>query len=275
MTLALTRYQDTTTLSPSFFKLHRFVEGGYAITFLDTLVELDYSVTPIFNEGDQLLYTGVLHLWIKNQDGTKSPVPLVPSLNKMEPDLDWVGIPSKRFYPYRKWINKDGTCGMYTAAVLLSYYKDYLERDLLPDSLHPFQSEDGDKLIMAMKVYIHSLSFRGTIAYDISWGINRFFRDYKVNHKLGYSIKAISHIAPTFGTVSSRLDAPIPKPVIVGTYSWLGAPKNYKNHWVVAYSYAQKDDERYYRVHDNHGRHKAVINVKWTVSSIRLQRTML
>lgn len=275
MTLTLDYISHVITLTPSIFKLVLFNTGGYGVYCFNTLIEADYSLTPIIKEDDILVYKGPLQLYIQDDNKELRPIKFETNSPIIEPNYEWIGIDSERFLPYRKWINKDGTCGMYTAAVLLAYYKDYIEQNIVTESLYPYQSGNGERLIMAMKVYIKSLAIRGTIAYDISFGINRFFREYQTNSKLGYKIKAISNISATFGIVSTRLSSKIPKPVIVGLYSWLGSPKNYKNHWVVAYAYCEDGDNRYYKVHDNHGRHSAIVNVSWTIGSIRLSRAML
>lgn len=264
--------KDTTSLNPLRFKLVRFNEGGYAVVLGKTIIEYDLTMNLLINKNDQLFYHGPLQLFVL-RNNEKEPVPM--DENNNEPQLKWIGIEPKRFKGYRKWINRDDTCGMYTAAVVLAYYKDYIDDKIVTESLYPYRSNQGERLIMAMKVYIKNFAVRGTIAYNISWGVNRFFKDYKTSDRLGYKIKAIANITPTYGIVSTRLTSNIPKPVIVGLYSWLGSPKNYKNHWVVAYAMSNDEENRYYRVHDNHGRYQAVVNVDWTVSSVRLTRSQI
>lgn len=264
---------DIHQLHPHHFFLARLSPSGYVIWTQDEIVEYDLWTNLIIEKEADLFFFGPLRLYTQvDSEFHEVPKEETKPLNELEPKLHWTGIDSKRFYAYRNWVNDGNYCGMFTAAVLLAYYKDYIDTNIVPDSLHPYRSDEGKKLIMAMKVYIKSLSFRGTIASDVAWGINRYLRDYKIKHKTGYHIKAKGSFVSTFGIVKTRLDSEIPKPVIVGLYSWLGSPRNYRNHWVVAYSYSEVDDQRYYRVHDNHGRHRAVINVKWTVGSIRMIR---
>lgn len=266
---------DITQTNGGLISVYRLLPQGYAIVFNATqkIIEYDLSCSLVFNREDVLSYFGPLQLYIKANDSDPWQTVVKQSRFQQEDNgAQWIGIDSEKIKPYAKWINRDNTCGMYCAAALLAYYQDNIEDNLLSETLYKKYSGDGERLIMAMKVYIWSIAIRGTIAYDISVGLNRFFKDYKMNKKLGYKIAAIGNITPTFGIVSSRLSSNIPKPVIVGLYHWLGAPKNYRNHWVMAYSYCEDDQDRYYRVYDNHGRYKAVVNVKWTIGSVRLTR---
>lgn len=81
-------------------------------------------------------------------------------------------------------------------------------------------------------------------------------------------------MATTFGVMKPLLEANIPKPGIIGLFRWLGSPKNYRNHWVVAYAYRKENNQTFYQVHDNHGLYDAVVNVRWTSSVVRLSRKL-
>lgn len=181
---------------------------------------------------------------------------------------DSFGIDSERFKKYARWINTNGTCGMMASAVLLAYYQDYIDDSIVPESIRKKGSDSPEKLYQTLLNDISSFSPVGTIAYDVSLGINRFLRRQRTNHHY----KAKGSLTPTFGIVKTRLKQKEPKPTIVGLNKYLNAPKNYGNHWVLAYRILEIGRDKFYQIHDNHGRYQAMINVKSTIGVVRLLR---
>lgn len=177
----------------------------------------------------------------------------------------WIGIDPQRFKPYQHWINTDATCGMMSTAVLLAYYQDYIDENIIPRSLREKGSSHYQTIYKRLLKEITSFSPKGTIAYDVSMGINRLFRKEQC-----HGFKAKGSLTPTFGIVSEKLTQPIPKPCIVGLNSLLGSPDNYQNHWVVVYRTLQIGNQKYYQVHDNHGNYDTIINARWTIGIVRL-----
>lgn len=188
------------------------------------------------------------------------------SLEDLKHNTNWIGIDSDRFKPYRHWINRGGTCGMMSSAVLLAYYQDYIDESIIPSSLRQKGSTNFNPLYKELMKNITSFNITGTNATDVSMGINRFLRRQKTNQ----NYQAKSTMLTTYGIVKTKLEALVPTPTIVGITPFFDSPKAYKRHWVVAYRALQIGNEKFYQVHDNHGRHDAIINVRWTLTAVRL-----
>jgi hypothetical protein len=236
------------------FKVTSFKDQGYMISKDDEIIEIHpFTKLRVLNPSS-LFYAGVTNL-----QGEYETTHLVDH-------ADSYGIDSERMKRYLSWINKDGTCGMMSAAVLLAYYQDYIDETIIPPSIRTKGSSSPENLYKTLMKDISSFSPVGTIAYDVSMGINRFLRRQETNHLF----KAKGSLTPTFGIVKTRLEQSQPKPSIIGLNKYLNAPKNYGNHWVVAYRILELDNQKYYQVHDNHGRYNAIINARWTVGIVRL-----
>ncbi len=250
------------------FTLITYYPCGYSIAYLNHLIEYDITSLIIIDSQSPLYYFGPLQLFTLSANNTYEPI----IKKQIEPQNTalWVGIEPQRFYNYRNWINHDGTCGMMSAAVLLAYYQDYIDENLLPMSL---RTKDGpsNPLYQSLLKTTPSLLPTGTIAYNVSYGINRLLRRIE-NPKSHVITRSKATITPTFGIVKTRCDSMVPVPTIVGIVTLLNSPENYRNHWVVAYSYQEDQSDKYYRIHDNDGQYQAVINVKWTLSTVKLHR---
>lgn len=260
------RLDQTYPLSPLLVTLYCFYPSGYLIAIKDHIIEYDSQAYFKIKDPKLLRYYGPLQLFYNHKPIERYTLP------QPEDQNDWTGVHSDLFKPYKHWINRDGTCGMLAATVLLSYYQDHIDSNAVHPRLRKPNSTSYEKLYGVMLDYVRSLMIKGTNAADIAFGLNRYFKDYKVDDRLSYTFNARFKMLTTFGIMKPLLTASIPKPAIIGLFSWLGAPKNYRNHWVVAYAYREDNDQIFYQVHDNHGRHAAVINARWTSSVIRLNR---
>lgn len=234
-----------------------FNNGGYQISHKKELVELNLEQSLIFKEKPTLFYGGPGQLMGNIQEVTTQQQFL---------NADWTGIDPERFKKYQHWVNRDATCGMMSASVLLAYYQDYIQQEIVLDTIRSKGSSSYQQLYPSLLKEITSFSPKGTIAYDVSMGINRFLRKHNTNQYY----RARGSLTPTYGIVMNKLSQPIPKPVIVGTNQLLGSPDNYKNHWVLAYRTTKLDNQKFYQVHDNHGRYNAIINARWTIGLVRL-----
>lgn len=238
------------------YKVTRLENYGYMISKKDEIIEIHpFSMLKVLNPKN-LFYGGPLNLQGDFE------------IRELVNHPDSYGIDSNRIKKYQSWVNFDGTCGMMAAAVMLAYYQDYIDETIIPPTIRKKGSHSPEQLYERLMKDITSFSPVGTIAYDVSMGINRFLRRQKTNH----NFKAKGSLTPTFGIVKTRLQQPIPKPTIVGLNRYLNAPKNYGNHWVLAYRIVEINNQKFYQIHDNHGRYKAMINVKWTIGVVRLLR---
>ncbi len=255
-------------LSPVLATLYCFYPSGYVIAIHNEIIEYDGNTYFEISDPKKLSYYGPLHLFYNQQ-------PIARKSRQQPQDYDdWIGIDAQRFKPYQSWINRDGTCGMLSATVLLAYYQDYIDTNIVHPRLREPFSKDPEKLYGVLLNYIKTLMIKGTNAADLAVGLNRYFRDYKVHDRLPYTFRARFKMLTTFGIMKPLLEANIPKPAIIGLFRWLGSPKNYLNHWVVAYAYRQELGQTFYQIHDNHGRYKAIIDVRWTSSVVRLTRKL-
>lgn len=237
------------------FEIIPFGNGGYQVSQNDEIIEINFRDKL---SGSSLFYGGPLQVMGNLKDDN--------NIQEIIDNPHWIGIEKERMTRYQSWINRDATCGMISAAVLLAYYQDYIDESIIDESIRRKGSSSYENLYPELLKEITSFSPKGTIAYDVSMGINRFLRKQKRNHRY----KAKGSLVPTFGIVSSKLKQKEPKPVIVGLNTLLGSPKNYLNHWVLAYQVLQINNQKYYLVHDNHGRAHALINARWTIGVVRL-----
>ncbi len=171
-------------------------------------------------------------------------------------EIDWIGLPEKRFKKYRSWINREtpGQCGTYVSAVLLD---DYLRR------------EQGikigkERLLEGLRSVVDNLMpYKGTFFWDVAYGLNYMLGDIP-------GIKAKSHLIPDKKVVEI-LEGNEPKPVIVGTLSMLNSV--YKNHWLVVYAYGYDEEgDLYFKGYDNHGRYRAVVPAAQTFACVWLEQ---
>lgn len=252
------------------FTLITYYPQGYSISYRNHLIEYDITTILSIPSFSKLVYFGPLQLFTLSSDHSYEPV----NKKQTKPQSTglWIGINPHRFYNYRNWINKDGTCGMMSAAVMLAYYQDYIDEQLLPISIRA-KNGPSNPLYQTLLKTTYSLVPTGTIAFDVSYGINRLLRRIENPNSL-IRTRSKATITPTFGIVKTRCDSVVPVPTIVGIVTLLNSPKNYRNHWVVAYSYLEDNNDKYYRIHDNHGQYQAVINVKWTLSTVKLHRKL-
>ncbi len=239
------------------FDITLFDRGGYQISHKKELVELNLDKTLIIKEKPTLFYGGPGQL-MGNIQEVYSKEQLI--------NTNWIGIDPERFKKFKHWVNRGATCGMMSASVLLAYYQDYIQEKIIPESIRNKGSDSYQQLYPTLLKEITSFSPKGTIAYDVSMGINRFLRKQNTNQYY----KAKGSLTPTYGIVVNKLTQPNPKPVIVGTNQLLGSPDNYKNHWVLAYRTTTLDNQKFYQVHDNHGRYNSIINARWTIGLVRL-----
>lgn len=261
---------DTIESISNGFTLMTYLPSGYSISFMNHLIEYDLTSIVEIEPNATLYYYGPLKLFALSNNNSYQPV-LKRQVEPQQSD-HWIGIHPQRFYNYRHWINRDGTCGMMSATVLLAYYQDYLDEALLPNTLRS-KGGSGTALYQSLLKTTPSLLPTGTVAYDVSYGINRLLRRVENKESL-FRTRSKATITPTFGIVKTRCDFVVPVPTIVGIVTLLNSPKNYRNHWVVAYSYLEDNNDKYYRIHDNHGQYQAVINVKWTLSTVKLHRRL-
>lgn len=239
------------------FHITLFNQGGYQVSKDNEIIEINPRILKVRNKAS-LFYAGPLQLM--------GDIELNHPKELFLDETKWIGCDPKDFEKYRHWINLDATCGMMSAAVLLAYYQDNVDSNLIDDSIRSKNSTSYGSLYPELLKNITSFAPQGTIAYDVSMGINRYLRKIGKTHLY----KAKGSLVPTFGIVSTKLKQSIPKPSIVGLNTLLGSPKNYLNHWVVAYRYTQIGTQKFYQVHDNHGRYNAIINARWTIGVVRL-----
>ncbi|HLQ40262.1 MAG TPA: C39 family peptidase [Tetragenococcus sp.] len=173
----------------------------------------------------------------------------------------WVGLDPEKFKPYQKWQTPAGyLCGTYATAVLLAYYQDQLDENILPAYLRLKNQSDCTTLVNFLRLFIqkHGLP---TIAPQLSCGLENYFSYINSPHH------ARATLIGGWQRAVKRLDAG--QPLIVGLNAMAGS--TYGNHWVVAYAYYENDaGQRFLKIHDNWGNYEKVIPQKWLNATISL-----
>lgn len=203
----------------------------------------------------------------------------LPLYEEPNPVGNWVGKEESimRKYSSGDWINdydynNNGICGTIVSAVLLAYNDDYIDNGYVDDNVRKRFSTGAGSLIDVLYNLIDK-GKDGTIATDLTTGLNTYFRNYSKPVSL---YKANGVLTATFTKVRNAIDNDS-QPVAVGIPDFLypsDGPENYAGHWVVAYQYNYKNSTagKFYKVVDNHGKYKAIINVGWTAGAVWMVR---
>lgn len=198
--------------------------------------------------------------------------------NNLTNDVSWKGISESRFAKYgtSQWINNHsnfppskgypsgGICGTISAAMLLSYYDDYVSDLYVPSSIRTRHSTSPHSLITSLYPYIDK-GRNGTLPHHVGSGINSWATD----RGIPYEMRAMN-IGPgmTFLTAKNRIDNK--RPILIGLLAILGS--NYGDHWVIAYQYTGTIGlpNDLYKVADNHGKYNAAINIGWSAGHVSI-----
>lgn len=174
---------------------------------------------------------------------------------------EWIGIPEERFRAYRQWTTPQGyLCGTHAAAVLLAYYQDYIDEEVIPTYIRQKNSRQSKALVKFLQLFIQRYGLP-TVAWQVAHGLSAYF-DY-TDKKL----RARMTMAGGWQRAVKRIDQG--KPVIVGVLKVLGS--TYGNHWVTAYAYMETSEgERFLKVHDNWGNYNKIIPAKWVNGTVSL-----
>lgn len=178
----------------------------------------------------------------------------------MEKEI-WHGLPEERFKAYRNWRTPRGyLCGTYAASVLLAYYQDYVDEQMIPSFIRQKKATDGATLAAFLQLFIQRYGMP-TIAFQVAHGVSSFLGRYQQN------VRSRATMIGGWQRAVKRIDQG--KPVIIGLNKLCGS--TYGNHWVVAYAYKETaTGERYFKVHDNWGSYCAVIPAKWVNGTVSL-----
>lgn len=171
--------------------------------------------------------------------------------------IKWQGLKTKRFRPYRKWINSGnpGICGSFCVSVMLD---DFLRQT------QGFGLEEEAYIKGVKPIVDDYFPYKGTFLWDIKRGLDYFMK------KLDQPYRAKTHLIPDL-KVKELLDSDHPRPLIVGTTKLQGS--KYGNHWVLVYQYGySKDGDLYFKGYDNHGRYASAIPARETLSVIWLEK---
>ncbi|MFV0557869.1 MAG: hypothetical protein ACK5MW_04435 [Enterococcus sp.] len=173
----------------------------------------------------------------------------------------WIGISATQFKKYQDWKTPAGyLCGTYASAVLLAYYNDHLDEEMIPRHVRYPNSRRPGALPDILRGYIQPLGLP-TLGLQVGHGISQYFASYKLPYR------ARTTTIGAWQRSTKRIRAG--KPVILGLLKVLGS--SYGNHWVVAYAYLETaSGERFYKIHDNWGEYQKVIPAKWANGTVSL-----
>ncbi|GCF93523.1 hypothetical protein NRIC_14140 [Enterococcus florum] len=175
------------------------------------------------------------------------------------PINQWVSLPAERFKTYQHWKTPSGfLCGTYASSVLLAYYQDYIDEQILPVDVRRKGTSSNRTMIPQLKPYLQPID-APTMPVQISFGLCRFFAH--VNSPYRSRFTSVGAWQRAVKRISEG------KPVMVGVLKVLGS--TYGNHWVVAYGfYESAAGKRYYKIHDNWGNYQKIIPASWANGTI-------
>ena len=74
----------------------------------------------------------------------------------MEKEI-WHGLPEERFKAYRNWRTPRGyLCGTYAASVLLAYYQDYVDEQMIPSFIRQKKATDSPADNLSISIQLAS-----------------------------------------------------------------------------------------------------------------------
>lgn len=260
--------------------------GGYIISSEEKLAISEMSTTENSNPykdvmNYSLLYAGPYNCYYKTVNGYKNvythtildlvDAAEIKSINDLFLEEEPY-VPKTRYFPYKgisesrmqtyNWINRDNNCGPISAAILIAYYDDYINNQLVPDSIRPRNSSSGTALINAMTR--STTSPTATMPIHVATGLNTFMNNYSSTT----SYMATSNNFSTWGQVKKNCEASLP--ICVGM---INAP-SYGNHWVTVYQIRENGENKgFYKCVDNWGDYKKEIETRWTIGYARLYKT--
>lgn len=121
--------------------------------------------------------------------------------------------------------NPNGICGSVSAAIILQYYDDYLDDNILPEE---YENNEILTISKIMPYIDHINNFTaegGSDVFDMTNGLNSYLGDNNINSK--------SFTYKNFSTSTYKSCIKSNKPVIID----LDEHPKYKEHWVVGYGY--------------------------------------
>ena len=145
--------------------------------------------------------------------------------------------------------NPDGICGSTAAAILLMYYDDYIDSNMVTSQ---YTTTDGIKLIQYLRPYIDG-SQPGSTTSDVVVGLYIYLDSRGLSQQ--YSSSSVVGFTYAQYTYVIRQD----KPAIVG----LANHPNLGNHWVVGHGYTIRGSAKYLEINDGHGAIGVVINMDY------------
>lgn len=260
--------------------------GGYIISSEEKLAISEMSTTENSNPykdvmNYSLLYADPYNCYYKTVNGYKNvythtildlvDATEIKSINDLFLEEEPY-VPKTRYFPYKgisesrmqtyNWINRDNNCGPISAAILIAYYDDYINNELVPNTIRPRYSTNGNSLINAM-IY-NTLNPSATMPIHVATGLNKFINS---NSSIT-SYLATSNNFGTWGQVKKNCEASLP--ICVGM---INEPK-YGNHWVTVYQIRENGENKgYYKCVDNWGDYKKEIETRWTIGYARLYKT--
>ncbi|MGX7199868.1 hypothetical protein [Enterococcus nangangensis] len=168
------------------------------------------------------------------------------------PDLEFIGIQAREFFPYRHLVTPKGfLCGSYASCVLFCYLQDQGQLTI-PSSLREIKSNESEKLSQSLIHWLQPIDLP-TIPAQIALGWRRFFHHYRIPVKI--------HFQSLGAKVAAKRLLQQEEPFILGVLKYFGA--TYGNHWVVCYAYSEAFGQTFYQIHDNWGDYRKIIAATW------------
>lgn len=162
-------------------------------------------------------------------------------INADDLQVEWDGVSSSTMQAYN-WgqpsvlanYTSNGICGTVASSILLAYYDDYVENLIVPDPVRLQFSTNSQFLIETMWYNIDFLHPNGTVATDLTSGINNFFNIYQ--QAFGYHYYSAYYSLLISGAQNFLVNN---EPVVLGLLTAYGSL--YGNHWVTAYACNKAD----------------------------------
>ena len=173
--------------------------------------------------------------------------------------------------------NPTGICGATAAAILLMYYYDYKNQNIVPDE---YVSTDAVSLIQYLVPSIHGdiSNPTGAILEDVRDGLDLYFLDMEIStvnlgSNIGYeTVTNLTYLENSLNHTYLDMKAEITsdRPIIV----MLNGAPTYGNHFVVAHSVMQDASGGTYYIYanDGWGSNNVLINIEYAVGYVCLNK---
>lgn len=269
--------------------LYELSPKGYVTILCDGQIT-EFSLEDNFNnlaKEEKIYYSGPLSYYIKSQDScvdlktnkqvsrndiiaaeesflnkaaqiSSETLSSIETKSIVSPRIEIIDSDYKTTYTPATYSNSNNNCGPIACAILLKYYDDYVNGNILSAY---YNTSNGSRLINYFQNIIDPEVVNGASYIEIADAINTYIDSVGLRSTYG----AWMDYTLTFQEYKVKVERN--RPVIIGVN---GTHALYDDHWVVGYGYFMSNPATYVIVNDGWGSNNVRINFNYIEEMIYL-----